>query len=589
MNALRPWVFVVLLTVAAFAAVFFELGRMDVVTANEGQRAAPPAEMLRSGDYVVPTINGEPYINKPPLLYWAIAGVYRVFGISEWAARVPSALSSVALVLCIYFGFRRKAGEAPARWAAVAMLASPYFIERARWAELDIPLTLATFLGVLALCRAWSSACNYRATSSALMAGLGLGAALLLKGPALFLFTWAAWVGFSLVDGGSVDRAMRTCFGWTLRLFALEVAMKFAAWLFPSMDALQLPLALVGILLLWTWAAWHFGGANRLRRLGLTLGALGVGCVLFLAWGLAVLDRLGWDYIASLLGEQVVERTYTASEINSGSPLYYLLALPLMIAPAGFLLPLHFSRLVWLRNDGQYHFSVIAGWLSILLFSCIAGKEYEYILPAVPFLLLGAGYVLAGVELRPANAKTPRWAALWQRVLHFALPMGALGTAVYVSMQQRYPVLLVEVWTLAAGTVVFALWSARKHIPVRLAAPFAMTLAVVLIALLGRAYHYTGGESPREIAGLAGALAREGYAVEAAKVYPPFAFYAATPIAENMADVVQRLNGQEPYFYVTRDDFVAPLVAQAPNAREILRVPWKDAVLIGNAPLPRVD
>ena len=139
------------LLIAALFAVFFELGRMDVCTDNEGERATPPAEMLRSGDYIVPTINGATYLAKPPLLYWVIAAVYRMTGeISALTARIPTAACAVALVLAVYLVFRRRLNESAARFAAIALLASPYFLERSRWAELDVPLTLATFLAIAA-------------------------------------------------------------------------------------------------------------------------------------------------------------------------------------------------------------------------------------------------------------------------------------------------------------------------------------------------------------------------------------------------------------------------------------------------------
>lgn len=70
--------------------------------------------MLTSGDYVTARLDGVPYLEKAPLVYWLIAGSYKVFGVHDWSARIPIALSSIALAwLTTAFGiwaFGRKAG-----------------------------------------------------------------------------------------------------------------------------------------------------------------------------------------------------------------------------------------------------------------------------------------------------------------------------------------------------------------------------------------------------------------------------------------------------------------------------------------------
>ena len=83
----------------------------DDVDAVQAQIAR---NMLTSGDYVTARLDGVPYLEKAPLIYWLIAGSYKVFGVHDWAARIPIALSSIALAwLTAAFGiwaFGRKAG-----------------------------------------------------------------------------------------------------------------------------------------------------------------------------------------------------------------------------------------------------------------------------------------------------------------------------------------------------------------------------------------------------------------------------------------------------------------------------------------------
>jgi 4-amino-4-deoxy-L-arabinose transferase-like glycosyltransferase len=107
----------ILLVVLLFAAAVY-LGcilsppsLMDDVDAVQAQIAR---NMLTSGDYVTARLDGVAYLEKPPLLYWMIAGSYRIFGVHDWAARIPVALSAIALALLTAgFGawaFGRRAG-----------------------------------------------------------------------------------------------------------------------------------------------------------------------------------------------------------------------------------------------------------------------------------------------------------------------------------------------------------------------------------------------------------------------------------------------------------------------------------------------
>jgi len=84
---------------------------MDDVDAVQAQIAR---NMLVSGDWVTPHLDGIAYLEKPPLVYWTIAASYKIFGIHDWAARVPIALSAVLLCcLTAAFGmwaFGREAG-----------------------------------------------------------------------------------------------------------------------------------------------------------------------------------------------------------------------------------------------------------------------------------------------------------------------------------------------------------------------------------------------------------------------------------------------------------------------------------------------
>jgi 4-amino-4-deoxy-L-arabinose transferase-like glycosyltransferase len=86
---------------------FFGLGAFGLTGADEPRYAQIAREMLARHDWIVPTLNGAPWLEKPALLYGKIMSSYAVFGVSDWAARVPSALNATAVVLGVFFFMRR--------------------------------------------------------------------------------------------------------------------------------------------------------------------------------------------------------------------------------------------------------------------------------------------------------------------------------------------------------------------------------------------------------------------------------------------------------------------------------------------------
>jgi 4-amino-4-deoxy-L-arabinose transferase-like glycosyltransferase len=96
MNNRRQIFLIVLLFAAAvyLGCIISPPSLMDDVDAVQAQIAR---NMLNSGDWVTARLDGVPYLEKPPLLYWMIAISYKIFGVHDWVARIPVALSSIAL------------------------------------------------------------------------------------------------------------------------------------------------------------------------------------------------------------------------------------------------------------------------------------------------------------------------------------------------------------------------------------------------------------------------------------------------------------------------------------------------------------
>src|SRR5947209_20195758 len=98
MLAKRAWV---VLLVVVCAVYFYGLGAVPLLGPDEPRYAEVAREMLARGDLVTPTLGGHTWFEKPALVYWLMMAAYRVFGVSEFAARAGSALSGVLTILFV--------------------------------------------------------------------------------------------------------------------------------------------------------------------------------------------------------------------------------------------------------------------------------------------------------------------------------------------------------------------------------------------------------------------------------------------------------------------------------------------------------
>src|SRR5262245_50244661 len=133
----------VLLLAAALAVCLPQAGLQDW-TGTEGRRVQIALETLRTGDWLLPTLGGEPAYQKPPLHYWLLAGGARAFGDGYLALRLPSILLSWLLAL-LAFGLHRRVFGRPAAWvAALGVLCAPIVLFSFPSAEIDPPFACFT-------------------------------------------------------------------------------------------------------------------------------------------------------------------------------------------------------------------------------------------------------------------------------------------------------------------------------------------------------------------------------------------------------------------------------------------------------------
>jgi len=182
-----------------FSALLFGARlRTPLLEPQEARYAEVPREMLLNNEWVVPLLHGKPYLDKPPLSYWAVMGLYQIFGIEDWAARLLPCLCGIAIILVVvswgYF--------AGAPWegllAGFILCLTNRFIYLERMLAPDSLLCLWTTLG---LCLGYL-ACTQKKMNLACWLGYSLciGLGFLTKGPVALVLLAVPIVLWTFLD-----------------------------------------------------------------------------------------------------------------------------------------------------------------------------------------------------------------------------------------------------------------------------------------------------------------------------------------------------------------------------------------------------
>ena len=138
----KRWYFYILILALLCTALYFPgLGARDLWNPNEPNFSEAAREMMESGNYIVPTRNGEPLGMKPAPYYWLIiASSHITGGLTETAARLPSALFGLLTVLLVFCLARRVMEDEWAFITALFFATTPRIMWQARWVEADMTL-----------------------------------------------------------------------------------------------------------------------------------------------------------------------------------------------------------------------------------------------------------------------------------------------------------------------------------------------------------------------------------------------------------------------------------------------------------------
>ena len=432
-----------LLLIGVCALTFLAgLGRPAITDSDEGFYAESAREMVESGDWLTPHFNYAYRFEKPVLYYWLAAGAYRLVGVGEAAARLPSALAGLGLTLLAFFAARRWFDDATGLLAGLIAATSFGHVAMARQALPDLTLALLVTLA-----------------------------------------TWCA-----LVAALDPPRRRGALAAGRRRRWLVAAAVAAAGGVLAK-GPVGLALPLLVVLPLAGWE--HLAGRSRwhLRRAHLVPAALAF-LVVAAPWFLGMTVVHGVDYLDRFFVTENLDRFATA-RFNAPRPWWYYL--PIAI---GGMLPWSPYMLLWLPALARFArtrrvdpATVRLLWwaLAPLLFYTLAvGKQPRYILPMVGPLavllaatlrerlgrrssrdhllttcttLAGAVLVLLGILANRARPLLVDWDGLWTAAAAGAFWAAGIGVCLTVVRHRWTPAALAAaaiVATLVTYCVVLA-------------------------------------------------------------------------------------------------------------------------------------
>ena len=443
-----------------FGVIFFyELGDVNLVNPDEGRYAEVPREMVASGDYVTPRLNGVLYFEKPPLVYWAVAGALRLFGNGEMGVRSVPALFALAGVLVACAATRRIAGRNAGMAAGIVLGSSVLYFALGRILLLD--MAVSTLMSVTLFCFILAVREPPGGKRRTLFYGLYASAALATLAKGL--------IGF-LVPGAVM-------FFWLLI---------FNQW--PRLRPLYLPSGIA--LFLAIAAPWHVLAAQRNPQ-----------------WANFYFVREHWE-------------RFTTTEHGRYEPVWYFVpVIVLGLFPwVGGLWPALRSRLAggWRRRheNADAWFFVTWAVFIFLFFSKSQSKLVPYILPVFPPLAVLIGCWLADVW---AAREARRIRGL---VAVFAVMAAGIGVALLVvlfkpglvadaaKLEELKPDGIVAASALLVGAVLVPVLVRRGQLQSALAAFGATVMAFYLV--LGEAQDKVARPGTKALAGIVTAKIQPG-------------------------------------------------------------------------------
>src|SRR5262245_52968735 len=149
-NRIESFLPEALVLLAAVVVLGVGLSAVPLLDPDEARYASASRAMLERGDFVVPYFNGAERLNKPALFYWLQAAAFRLFGTSAAAARIPSAVAALVILVSVVLFARRTFGAEAGRRAGLILMTIPLFAIVGKTGITDMTLAVFT-VGALLL------------------------------------------------------------------------------------------------------------------------------------------------------------------------------------------------------------------------------------------------------------------------------------------------------------------------------------------------------------------------------------------------------------------------------------------------------
>jgi len=423
-----PWGVALVAAVVAFA----NLGGAGLWDEDESRNAACAAEMLARNDWVVPMFNGELRTAKPALLYWWQIASYQIFGINEFAARVPSALFSVLTCLAVWWIGRQLYSARVGLLAGIMLATSLMFTVAARAATPDGGLILGVTL-TLAL---YVASCSGREPGS-------FGKSTVIPSTWWQMALVFAAMGWSMLAKGPVGVMLPSAI---MGLFAALVRSRAAVELNAKQesrvdDSVDAAVAEITPEPSPARSAWN-GLAQRTSQFLLAIGPVawafrplfGLAVIALVAapWYVWVHARTNGEWTQAFFWNENLNRFQQPMERHGGAIIYYLPAILIGFFPWSLFVVwavVTAARQAWrggaLAKSQLFLLCWIGVWIG--LFSLAGTKLPSYVLPAYPALALLTAALLDGWLTQPGLIPPRLLRASW-------LVLGAVGVTFAVGL-----------------------------------------------------------------------------------------------------------------------------------------------------------
>ncbi|MCD6459346.1 glycosyltransferase family 39 protein [bacterium] len=339
---------------------------------SEARTAQIAQEMIDSGDWVIPHLNNQPRLTKPPLYFWAVALTAKLLcnnHVTEWSARFPASVCAVLTLIFLFLMVKKLYGEKTAFSSSIMLATTYFFFWQSQEAMLDMMLAMFEVAACLFFVYGLKAQVH-RKKFFYIPMHFCLGLAAMTKGPVGFIIPWIGIVAYLL---------------WSSKIKELK----------------------------------HFCWITGFIVFSITVTP----------WLIAVYHRI--DTAFSVFYKETVSRY--ASAYDHQRPLYYFIVrFPLYFLPWGIFLPFWVWDIYKNKTLNEYKFPISFFLPALIFFSLCGSKRSYYLVPLYPFVIISLALFLSKCSCVKIFGK--KIILLKQSYLYTLVFISSLGYLIFISL-----------------------------------------------------------------------------------------------------------------------------------------------------------